>query len=65
MLDFSEFLLDLGDVVAIGVEELRLVLLDDVLDLLVHLVYRSVEVLVGLVERLGSLGCDKLALALH
>ncbi len=52
MLDLSEFLLDLGDVVAVGVEELRLVLLDHVLDFLVHLVDRPVEVLVGLVEGL-------------
>ena len=65
VLDLCEFLLDLGDVVAVGVEELRLVLLDHVLDLLVHLVDRPVEVLVGLVEGLRGLGGDELALALH
>ena len=65
MLDLREFLLDLADVVAVGVEELRLVLLDHVLDLLVHLVDRPVQVPVGLVEGLRGLGGDELALALH
>ena len=65
MLDFSEFLLDLGDVVAVGVEELCLVLLDHVLHFLVHLVDRLVQLSVGLVESLRRLGGDKLALALH
>jgi hypothetical protein len=65
VLDFCEFLLDLGDVVAIGVEELSLVLLYYVLDFPIHLVNRFVEVSVGLVERLRHFGCDKLSLALH
>lgn len=65
MLDLSEFLLDLGDVVAIRIEELGLVLLDYVLNFLVHLVDCLIEVFIGLEEWLGGLSRDKLPLALH
>ncbi len=65
MLNLSKFLLDLGDVVAVGVEELSLVLLYYVLDFLIHLVDGLVEISIGLEERLGCLGCDELPLGLH
>jgi hypothetical protein len=65
VLDFGESLLDLGDLVAIGVEELGLVLLYYVLDFPIHLVDRFVEVSVVLVERLRHFDRDELSLALH
>ena len=55
MLDFCELFLDLGDVAAVGVQELRLVLLDHVLHLLVHLVNRLVQLPVCLQHCLGLL----------
>lgn len=50
--------------VAIGVEELCLVLLDDVLHLLVHIVDCSVQLAVGLVYGLRTVR-DELGLYLH
>jgi hypothetical protein len=65
VLDLGEFLLYLGDVVAVGVQELGLVLLDHVLHLFVHVVDGPVEVAVGLEDRLRAVGCYKLGFCLH
>jgi hypothetical protein len=65
VLDFGQLLLDLGDVVAVGVQELGLMLLYHVLDLLVHVVDGLIEVSVGFVDGLDRFCGDELALWVH
>lgn len=59
VLDFSEFLLDLVDMVSVGAEELRLVFLQHMLDFLIHLVYCPVEISVGIKDWVGVVRCKE------
>jgi hypothetical protein len=63
--DLCKFLLDLGDVAAVGVEKLGLVFLYHVLHLLVHVVDRLVQVPIRLQHWLHAVGSDELPFALH
>lgn len=62
VLDLCKFFLYFGDMVSVSIEKLCFVLFDDVLYLFVHFIDRSIEIAIGLEDRLGSFCCDKCTL---